>query len=97
MKRYAAQRDVNEEPIVVALKDHPQVRLVHRMDQPCDLLIQLTDGSWHLLEVKNREHGNRRRLTKAQKLFWKRALPAPPLVTSPSEALASLGLDERIS
>lgn len=68
------------------------MRLVYLLDQPCDLLIQYVDGTWHVLEVKNPDHGHRKRLTKAQKLFWKLAEPPPPLVTSPSQAFAALGL-----
>jgi len=94
LHRYAKTRDRNEAEIVAELRAHPDVALVYLMDQPCDLLVQLEDGSWHPLEVKNTEHGEARRKprSEAQKRFWTLAAPPPPIVATPLEAFRALGL-----
>jgi len=95
LHRYAKTRDRNEAEIVAELRAHPDVALVYLMDQPCDLLVQLEDGSWHLLEVKNIERGEARRKPdprNSQARFWKIAKPPPPIVATPFEAFRALGL-----
>lgn len=98
LNRYAKQRDITEAPIVQALEQAGFQ--VFKLDKPCDLLVRKPSdppGRFQALEVKTVRkksgvHKNRSRKTlrDLQEAFLAQTLT--PVVVTPAEALAAVGV-----
>ncbi len=89
LNRYAKRRDANEAEIIQALRAIGCS--VEVLDRPCDLVVGLRSRTY-LLEVK----GEKGKLTKGQKEFFKTWRGHARVVTTPEEAIRAITNEKEV-